>query len=82
MNRDDLVTVRVAGGGAAAFAAGEKYSLKIAAGGTADHWEDGSPITRGELERVLMPHGPFEVADEIAADSAGKAKPARKNRED
>jgi hypothetical protein len=67
MNRDDLVSVRVAGGGAAAFAAGEKYALKIAKGEIAQKWSDGSPITRGEFESVLAPHGPFELADEMPA---------------
>ena len=66
MDREDIVTVRVKDGGAGAFSAGQKYSLLIAAGGTADKWADGSPITRAEFEDVLAPHGPFEIAEENA----------------
>jgi hypothetical protein len=65
MNREDIVTVKTADGGAVAFSAGQKYSLKIAAGELTDKWADGSPITRGEFEVVLAPHGPFEIAGEV-----------------
>jgi hypothetical protein len=64
MMREETVRVRTTDGGAIAFAAGEKYALKIAAGETATEWADGSPITRAEFDAVLAPHGPFElVAD-------------------
>ena|SRR5229473_1472157 len=66
MNREDIVSVKSSEGGAIAFSHGQKYSLKIAAGEIADKWADGSPITRGELESVLAPHGPFVIAGEIA----------------
>jgi hypothetical protein len=61
MMREETVRVKTADGGAIAFAAGEKYALKIAAGETATEWADGSPITRAEFDAVLAPHGPFEI---------------------
>jgi hypothetical protein len=67
--REDQVKVKHKDGAAIAFAAGEKYGLKIAAGESADKWIGGSPITRAEFETVLKPHGPF-VIDEAAP--AGK----------
>jgi hypothetical protein len=65
--RPDTVRVKGKDGGAVSFSAGEKYGLKIAAGGTADKWMDGSPITRAEFEAVLKPHAVFEIAEEPAA---------------
>ncbi|HLZ93372.1 MAG TPA: hypothetical protein VKQ28_16830 [Candidatus Acidoferrum sp.] len=70
--QEDFVTIRVTGGGAAAFSAGEKYSLTVAAGELKDKWNDGSPITRAELEHILAPHGPFELAE--AAQAAPEPK--------
>ncbi len=58
---EDQVKVKHKDGGAIAFAAGERYGLKIAAGESADKWLDGSPITRAEFEAVLKPHGPFVI---------------------
>ena len=72
MTREDMVTIRVTGGGGASFSAGEKYSLTVAAGELKDKWNDGAPITRAELEDVLAPHGPFELAE--AAQSAPEEK--------
>jgi hypothetical protein len=61
MMPEETARVRTSDGGAIAFAAGQKYSLKIEAGETATEWMDGSPITRAEFEAVLAPHGPFEI---------------------
>ena len=62
MSEDQVqVKVKHRDGGAIAFAAGERYGLKIAAGESADKWLDGSPITRAEFETVLKPHGPFVI---------------------
>jgi hypothetical protein len=63
MKREDIVSVRGRNGAAVAFAAGQKYSLLIAAGESASEWADGSPITRGEFEDVLAPHAPMEIAE-------------------
>ena len=60
MTREEIVRVRVKGGGAASFAAGAKYALKLEGGQTSDKWDDGSPITRAEFEAVL-PHEVFEI---------------------
>jgi hypothetical protein len=68
MNREDIVTVKSSDGDAVAFSAGQKYSLRLAAGELADKWADGSPITRAEFENVLAPHGPFVIAGEIAGE--------------
>lgn len=73
MNREDTVTVRVKGGGAAAFSHG-RFSLILAAGEIADKWLDGSPITRGEFEDVLAPHGPFEIAERSQAAKCFRVK--------
>ncbi len=67
MEREEIVRVRVKGGGAAAFAAGQKYALKLGAGATADKWDGGAPITRAEFDAVLAPTGIFEVAEEKAS---------------
>ena len=61
MNREDIVMVKTRDGGVIAFSAGQKYSLKLAAGEITDRWADGSPITRAEFENVLAPHGYFEI---------------------
>ena len=61
LNREDIVMVKTRDGGAIAFSAGQKYSLKLAAGEITDRWADGSPITRAEFENVLAPQGPFEI---------------------
>jgi hypothetical protein len=61
-NREDIVQVRAKDGVVVAFAAGEKYGLKLAAGEITDKWIDGSPITRAEFEAILAPNGPFEIA--------------------
>jgi hypothetical protein len=63
MKREDIVNVRGRNGATVAFAAGQKYSLLIAAGEPASEWADGSPITRGEFEDVLAPHAPMEIAE-------------------
>ncbi len=73
MNREDIVTVRSRDGGAIAFSAGQKHSLKLAAGEIADKWADGSPITRAEFENVLAPHGPFEIAGEVQLPAANQS---------
>lgn len=65
MIREDLVRVQLKQGvSAASFAAGAKYALRLAAGETAEMWEDGSPITRAEFEAVLEREGVFEIAAE------------------
>lgn len=63
MTREELVRVRVKGGGAAAFAAGQKYALKLRASETTDKWSRpaGSPITRAEFQEILAPEGIFEI---------------------
>jgi len=61
VSREDIVMVKSRDGGVIAFSAGQKYSLKLAAGELADKWADGSPITRAEFENVLAAHGPFEI---------------------
>lgn len=74
MSKDDFVTIRASGGGAVSFSAGEKYSLTMAAGELKDKWNDGSPITRAELENVLAPHGPFELAEGAPASTEKKSR--------
>jgi len=61
MTREEMVRVQVKGGGAASFAAGEKYALSLEAGATADRWSSGQPITRAEFESVLEREGIFEI---------------------
>jgi len=61
MTREEMVAVQVKGGGAASFAAGEKYALSLEAGATADRWANGQPITRAEFESVLEREGIFEI---------------------
>ena len=61
MTREEIVTVQVQGGGAASFAAGEKYALALGAGKPADRWANGQPITRAEFEAVLESEGIFEI---------------------
>ena len=77
MTREEIVSVRVKGGGAARFAAGAKYGLKLEAGQSADKWADGSPITRAEFEAVLLPMEIFEVAEKDS--TAANAKDAEGN---
>lgn len=72
MNREDIVTVKSSEGGPIAFSAGQKYSLKLAAGEMTDKWMDGSPITRGEFDVLLAPHGPFELAGEMPPEVESK----------
>jgi hypothetical protein len=62
MDREELVTVRVKNGGVMSFSHG-RCSLKLGAGETADKWQDGSPITRGEFESVLAPHAEVEIVE-------------------
>jgi hypothetical protein len=66
----DIVNVRAKGGAALAFSHG-RYSLKLAAGETADKWLDGSPITRSEFKDVLAPHAEVEIAERSAATKSG-----------
>jgi hypothetical protein len=75
--QEDFVTIRVTGGGAVSFSAGEKYSLTVAAGELKDKWNDGSLITRAELEHVLAPHGPFELAEGAPASPEKKSRVAQ-----
>jgi len=72
MTREETVRVGVKGGGAAAFAAGARFALKIAAGEKADKWDDGTPITRAEFDAVLAPLGIFEVVPEPPAPRAAR----------
>ena len=81
-NREDIVTVKSTDGSAIAFSAGQRHSLKLAAGEIADKWADGSPITRAEFENVLAPHGPFEIAGETAGEFGKFAMPERTLNED
>ncbi len=62
--RNDLVKVRGKSGAGAGFAAGQKYSLHLAAGEESDIWADGSPITRAEFETLLAPSELFEIVEE------------------
>ncbi len=78
MTREEMVTVQVKGGGAASFAAGEKYALSLAAGQTADKWADGSPITRREFDAVLLREGIFEIIGKPALGSPPAATAATK----
>ena len=74
MTREETVRVRVKGGGAAAFAAGAKFALKIEAGQKAEKWDDGAPITRAEFEAVLAPLGIFEIVPEKIPAAPAAAK--------
>lgn len=70
VTREETVAIRTTNGGAVAFSAGQKYGLVMAVGEIATQWSDGSPITRGEFEDVLAPHGPFMIHQ--AAPGAGE----------
>ena len=74
MTREEMMTVQVKGGGAASFAAGEKYALTLGAGKTADRWANGQPITRAEFEAVLEREGIFEIV--TPPKKAAQSRPA------
>jgi hypothetical protein len=78
MSREDFVSVRATGGGAAAISAGSR-ALVLAAGETASSWADGSPITRGEFDDVLEREGAFEIAEapRTGRQDAGATKSAQ-----
>ena len=61
--REDQVKVKAKDGAGAVTYGSHAHRLSLKPGESADKWHNGEPITRGEFEALLKPHGIFELAE-------------------
>jgi hypothetical protein len=70
--REDAVRVKAKQDGGAMSYASWHHRLVLKPGDVADKWQNGSPITKGEFEALLKPHG-FELVEEVQTSAVAPA---------